>query len=68
MLVPMSQLSFCPGNCSGKGVCLSGTCLCEVASFLVYSLFIFIYPQLNYPFLTIIYVMILCYDKGLLFF
>lgn len=26
----MSRLAMCPGNCSGKGVCLSGTCLCEV--------------------------------------
>lgn len=26
----MSDLASCPGNCSGKGVCLSGTCLCEV--------------------------------------
>jgi len=30
MLIPMSQLAICPGNCSGNGVCLSGTCLCEV--------------------------------------
>ena len=33
MLIPMSDLAICPGNCSGKGVCLSGTCLCEVIIF-----------------------------------
>ena len=30
MLMPTADLGVCPGNCSGKGVCLSGTCMCEV--------------------------------------
>jgi len=27
---PISNLEICPGNCSGHGVCISGTCLCQV--------------------------------------